>query len=60
MIKKIYMFVNRHLHWVVRVYLLLLIPAAFIERLAEWMVSATIVLYLIMLVGEHNKWWKGE
>lgn len=58
MIKKIYLFLNNHLHWVVRVLLLLLIPAAFIEHLAEWLLNATVVLYILFLLGEHNKWWR--
>ena len=60
MIKRIYLFVNKHLCWVVRVHLLLLIPAAFIEHLAEWLVSATIALYCLMLLGEHKKWWRED
>ena len=58
MIKKIYLFLNKNLHWVVRIFLLLLIPAAFIEHFAEWLVNATVVLYLLFLLGEHKKWWR--
>lgn len=60
MIKKIYLFLNRHLRWIVIAWLLLLVPAAFIKHLAEWMVSAAVALYLIMLLGEHKKWWRED
>jgi hypothetical protein len=40
------------------VLLLLLFPAAIIEHFAEWLVSATITLYIIFHLGEHKKWWR--
>ena len=60
MIKRIYLFLNKHLCGFVRVWMLLLIPAAFIEHFAEWLVSATVGVYFIMVHGEHMKWWKED
>lgn len=60
MIKRLYLFLHKHLHWVIRVWLLLLIPAAFSKHFASWMLIANVAVWLIMLQGEHKKWWKED
>lgn len=60
MIKRIYLFLNKHLDWLVRVWMLLLIPCAFSKHFAVWVLTANIAVWLIMLQGEHMKWWKEQ
>jgi hypothetical protein len=60
MIKRIYLFLHNHLAAVIRVWMLLLIPCALSKHFAAWMLTANIAVWLIMLQGEHKKWWREE
>lgn len=56
--KKLYLFIHNHFIGFIRIWLLLLLPCALNEHFAAWMITANITLWMLLMCGEHNRWWE--
>ena len=56
MLKKMYQFVYRHIVGIVRTWMVLLIPCAISRHFAQWMLTANVSIWLLMICGQYLKW----
>lgn len=54
--KKIYRFIIKHYTGFIRLWCLLLIPAAFSKHFALWLSSASYAMWMLLLCGQYNGW----
>lgn len=58
--RKAYRFIAKHFTGFIRVWFLLLIPCAISKHFASCMVTANVAVWLLVMHGEKNNWYKED
>ena len=58
--KKLYKFIYKHFVGFIRFWTVCLIPCAFSKHFALWMLTANLVMYMLLLCGQHKGWNKED